>query len=325
MARLAARRRDPTLYLVNRMIALSEYSPQLPDSASLRDLQRATEAARIAGCRIYHIPQDFPEGVTADDAMWHVPVQLGADPVPAVWIGYIPLPEHYGLIYDAALRKNIRLVNSLEEFRRAEEFDRFYPLLAELTAKSVCVDEADAVACEAAANQLGYPVFVKGTVQSLKSQGIEACVAKDLSELRGIVSRVLKYRRKSLGRVIIRKLMKLRHGRLGPGGFPLGREYRVFVYRERVLALGYYWEGDDDLAELSASERTVVTDLALEVSRRLAVPYVAVDVGQLETGEWKVIEVGDAQFSGLSQAPIHVLWAGLCFPVPWVDGSTADG
>lgn len=293
------------------MIALSEYSPQLPESASLRDLQRATEAARIAGCRVYYIPQDLPEGVTADDAMWHVPVQEGREPVSAVWIGYIPLPEHYGLIYDAALRKNIRLVNSPEEYRRAEEFDRFYPLLADLTAESVCVVEADAGACETAAAQLGYPVFVKGTVQSLKSKGVEACVAKDARELQGIVSRVLKNRRKSLGRVIVRKLMKLRHGRVGPGGFPLGREYRVFVYRGQVLAMGYYWEGNDDLAGLSGLERAAVTDLALEVSRRLEVPYVAVDVGQLETGEWRVIEVGDAQFSGLSQAPIHTLWAGL--------------
>lgn len=293
------------------LLALSEFSPQLPDSASLRDLHRATEAARIAGCSIYHIPQELPEGVTADDALWHVPVQEGHEPVSAVWIGYIPLPEHYGSVYDAALRKNIRLVNAPDEFRRAEEFDRFYPLLADLTAESVCVDEADAGSCETAAAQLGYPVFVKGTVQSLKAKGLAACVAKDAAELREIVSRVLKNRRKSLGRVIIRKLMKLRHGRVGPGGFPLGREYRVFVYREQVLAMGYYWEGDDDLAGLTASEGAAVTDLALEVSRRLAVPYMAVDVGQIETGEWRVIEVGDAQFSGLSQAPIHKLWAGL--------------
>ena len=116
------------------MIVLSEASPQLPPSASASDIDRATEAARLAGWKVYHIPQEFPEGVSADDALWHVPeLDRTTD---AIWIGYIPLPPHYEEVYAAALRRNIRIVNSPEEFRRAEEFDRFYPILDELTAKS---------------------------------------------------------------------------------------------------------------------------------------------------------------------------------------------
>ena len=33
-----------------------------------------------------------------------------------------------------------------------------------------------------------------------------------------------------------------------------------------------------------------------------------VDVGQVETGDWLVIEVGDAQFAGASQTPLIPLW-----------------
>jgi hypothetical protein len=32
------------------------------------------------------------------------------------------------------------------------------------------------------------------------------------------------------------------------------------------------------------------------------------DVGQLETGEWIIIECGDAQCAGLSKIPVLELW-----------------
>jgi hypothetical protein len=51
-----------------------------------------------------------------------------------------------------------------------------------------------------------------------------------------------------------------------------------------------------------------MVDLAREAARRLEVPYVAVDVGQLEGGSWIVIETGDPQFSGVSTIPLLRLW-----------------
>jgi hypothetical protein len=49
--------------------------------------------------------------------------------------------------------------------------------------------------------------------------------------------------------------------------------------------------------------------LAVQASRRVGTPFIVVDVGQLETGEWIVIEVGDGQFAGLSQVPVLELWS----------------
>ena len=300
------------------MIALSEASPQLPDSASLRDIILATEAARFAGWQVYSIPQDLPQGVSADDAMWHIPPQPGI--VPAVWIGYIPLPSHYEQIYQAALSRNIRLLNSPDQFRRAEEFDQFYPFIADLTAESRCV--SDLAECSEAARHLGYPVFLKGTIQSNKAKGIGSCVAHDDEQLATIATTLLSSHRRSLGKVIVRKLLDLRHSRIGPGGFPFGREYRVFLHAGQVVGLGYYWEGEDELASLDPSERDQVTRLALEAFRRLEVPYLTVDIGQTRLGDWIVIEVGDGQFSGLSQIPVHQLWARLTEVVRATRGST---
>jgi hypothetical protein len=288
------------------MIVLSEASPRLSPSASLRDITAATEAARLVGCRVFAVPQE-EEGLTADDALAHVPAQ--ADETPGFWIGYIPSAERYAAIYEALRSRGIRLPNTLEEHQRAQEFDRAYPHLAGMTPESLTITELSE--CEAAVSTLGLPLFVKGAVQSRKARGWRACVAESADELRTLAAHLLELENRSRGRVIVRRLVRLRHARITPGGFPLGREYRVFVYNSFVVALGYYWEGDDPLRALSPAEETTVRALAVEAARRLRTPYIAVDIGQTEAGDWIVIETGDAQFSGLSQIPPLALWSRL--------------
>ncbi|WP_017720493.1 ATP-grasp domain-containing protein [Kamptonema formosum] len=64
----------------------------------------------------------------------------------------------------------------------------------------------------------------------------------------------------------------------------------------------------DELSQLSPAEEKDILSLALLASERLGVPYAAIDIGQLDSGEWVVIEVGDAQFAGVSQIPVLELW-----------------
>ena len=213
------------------MIVFSEFSPQLPPSASTADLRKGTEAAKLTGCQVYHIPQDFEQCETADNALAYVPVQERE--TPAVWIGYIPTPERYAAIYAAAWEKHIRLLNTPEEHLNAQEFDRIYPRLKGLTPTSIIVTSVDK--CAEAAKQLGLPVFVKGAVQSRKSRGWKACVAETEDELRLLCGHLLELDNRSRGRVVVRRLVSLRHSRTSAEGFPLGREYRVFLYQGEVL------------------------------------------------------------------------------------------
>ena len=108
------------------MLVLSEASHEPPRSASARDNQEITEAARLLGCPVYHIPADFSECETAENALWHVPEQERE--TPAVWIGFIPAAERYEAVYQEARRKRIHLLNTPEQHLTALEFDRSYPL-----------------------------------------------------------------------------------------------------------------------------------------------------------------------------------------------------
>jgi len=93
--------------------------------------------------------------------------------------------------------------------------------------------------------------------------------------------------------------------------FPLGCEYRFFLYNHRLIGLGYCWQREDELKPLAASDREGVLAIATKASRWIGAPYIALDVGQLESGEWIIIETGDPQFCGLCEIPVLELWNAL--------------
>jgi len=250
------------------MIVFSEDSEKLFPSTSARDIHASTEAAKLMGCKVYHIASDF-SGMTEEAILWHVskqePETIG------IWIGYIPTSERYQLLYRAALTKGIHLINSPEEHLRCQEFDRTYPFLEGLTPSSVVLHSADE--CAQVSKQFGFPLFVKGSVRSQKQKGWTACVAENFQELESLVEPLLASQDKSRGCVIVRKLAPLRHQ--PTTGFPLGREYRVFVFQNQVVGLGYYWEGGDPFGKLTPKEFDAINTLALEASRRLSVPFIS--------------------------------------------------
>jgi len=289
------------------MIVLSEYTDDLPASASRNDLRRAEEIARLLGLRVVHLPQQLPSGFSVDDALWTI--ERAPAPEAAIWSGYIPTPERYAEVHAALVARNVHLPNAPDQHLRAQELDRAIGALAELTPQTVVVRAEEDF--DAAADLLGFPLFLKGTVQSAKSFGAGACIARDRTQLRELGARLLRNAPRARGRVLVREFVALRHGRTHGTGLPMGREFRCFVLCGEVLGLGYYWEGSDPLASLSPEEERAVRELATEAARRIAVPYVAVDIGQLEDGRWIVIETGDGQFSGLAQIPPMLLWSGL--------------
>jgi hypothetical protein len=286
------------------LIVFSEANTE-KSSLNARELQSITEAAQLFGCRVYSIPPNFDECGNAENALAYVPEF--DKPMSCVWVGFIPSLERYQAIYNAALQKNIRLVNSPKQHRLAMEFDQFYPLLHDLTAKSLIIEDIEQLGD--VEKQLSFPVFVKGAVKSNKEQGLSAVVANNLGELYALSATILKSAYRSRGKVIAREFLKLKTVATDSKDFPISREYRAFVYKGKILAYGFYWDDYNESAKLNKDEKQAFTQLIEEVARRVDVPFLAIDVAQLESGEWKLIEIGDAQFCGLSQVPVLELWS----------------
>jgi len=110
------------------------------------------------------------------------------------------------------------------------EFERFYPLLKELTPKNVVISSIEE--CLESIKILGFSVFVKGAIQSRKRQGWESCVARNYDDLVKLTEGLLKLKYGSRGKVIVRKIVTLRHTRQALNGLPIGRKLRVFLYNQ---------------------------------------------------------------------------------------------
>ncbi|KPL90730.1 ATP-grasp domain-containing protein [Herpetosiphon geysericola] len=288
------------------LVVLSEATVQ-QHTVNARELNRITETARMLGLRVYALPPEPEQWADFEAVLAYVPVF--EQPQTGIWVGYIPKPEHYAALYHAATTRNIWLINTPEQYQTAMEFDRFYPLLDELTPLSCVITELGQLA--AAEDRLGWPIFVKGAIKSNKEQGWQACVATTSAELERLSAQLLSQPAQARGRVILRRLVQLRMLESHYQAFPLGREYRVFVYQNQVLAYGFYWDVPSEEFALNAAELASVKNLACEAARRVGTPFIAVDIGQLINGDWIVIEVGDGQFSGLSQVQALELWSQL--------------
>lgn len=271
------------------------------------DIAASTRAAVAAGFELVSLPSALMYVDEVEPALAAVPARTRA--TPAVWIGTIPDEAMYRAV-DAGLRaRGIRLVNDPEAHLDVFEFDRAYPRLADLTARTVVISAVDQVADAVA--EVGLPVFLKGALLSRKHSGWHACVATDVAQAETIAAALLRRNYLSRGRVLVRELLPLRRFTVPASEFPIGREYRVFLLRGSPLAFGYYWPFVGSWAALTPDESAAMLAVASVAARRLDTPLVAVDVGQLEDGQWRVIEVGDPQFSGLSFIDPRQLWSGL--------------
>lgn len=288
------------------MILLTESPPDLDPDKLDGDIVGQTKAALEAGFEVAFIPlgRVLQEG---DDPVHDVPHHEA--PAEALWIGHIPSRERYEAVFRGALAKNVRLLNDPETHLRITEFDRWYPRLEGLTPRSCVVRSVDEV--DAALAQVGLPAFIKGAVLSKKSFGWKAVVAESVDDARKKVENLLKMRTFSRGMAALRALVPLRKVGHSVEGFPLSREYRVFVLRGTVVGSGYYWMFGEPFGPPAGDEWARITELAREAAARLEAPWLSVDLAQTEAGEWLIIEVGDPQFSGVSHMSIQELWSTL--------------
>ena len=287
------------------LVVLSEQTSRTT-SVNAQEIKQITEIARMFGCRIFTIPQ-YSDKSQSEDTFSYVPEFTTL--IPAIWVGFIPTAQHYQTIYRLALKKNIQLINSPEQHNIAMEFDKFYPMLADITPKSVTITSISQF--EQAMNDLKFPVFVKGAVKSNKDRGWDAVTADNFDKLKVIVESSFKNAHRTRGKVIIRELAKLKSIATDPNGFPIGREYRAFVYQHEMLDYGFYWDEYDDPNPLSKEDEKAMKLLIHKSSQRVDVPFISIDVAQLQMGDWIVIEIGDGQFSGLSQISPLKLWQKL--------------
>jgi hypothetical protein len=274
-----------------------------PDDRSqfARDLRVAADAARQSDLRVIRLPFPFPQ--PRDALPDTLPGELG------VYSGPIPQHfEHYASLEREVAARGGRMVNTAVASEQASRIDLWHERLGRLTARTVIVrGESDLET----ALTLGLPLFVRGLVKSAKERGLEACLIPDADALRARAEAAW-----ARGQTIAaREYLPLRQTGEIVMGFPHAREYRFILLDRDVLSCAYYWGREDPLSTAATDDNPPVA-LAVSASQHLDARLVAVDVGQLEDGSWRVIEVGDAQHTGLVHIPPHRYWITLREQLP---------
>lgn len=289
------------------VVVLFEESIQNPTSINNQEIAKVAEVARMFGCQAYPFPSHFEEGQTAEDALKSL--THFEKPTVGIWVGFVPTLQRYNEVYKAATQKNLFLVNTPEQHQTIKEFDLYYPMLGELTPRSQIITRVED--CDLLTEEISFPLFVRGAGKSNKEQGWKACVANNKKELKTLVQKVFEYPNRARGKVVLRQLVPLRHRSIMPGDFPQGREYRVFLYKQEIIAFGYYWDEFKDEYPLTDRDIKAIHEISIKAATCVNVPFIMADIGQLESGNWIIIELGDAQFAGLSNVSILELWSKL--------------
>lgn len=207
---------------------------------------------------------------------------------------YSVLPYYHELEEDVK-KLGGQLINSHLQHQMVSDISNWYPYLSDLTPKTWFRLE------DVKDRQNGY--FCKGMVNSRKQLFNTHARAKDRKELLEVYFRLMEDSLIQHQGVCIREFVNLkRYGMNDITGCPISKEFRVLIYKNQVVARGYYWSnyseelGNPDPVEMDES------GLVSMVIKRFGdqANFWCLDVGQKENGEWIVIELGDGQMCGLS-------------------------
>lgn len=158
------------------------------------------------------------------------------------------------------------------------------------------------------------PYVLKGATNSKKQQWKTHMFAEtweDASRIEGLLRRD-----GLLGNqdIYIRRFVPLRSFGTSIGGMPITEEYRFFFYKTTELASGFYWSEHYEIAEEHGLNSSLVPkDWLNEMAETVSdhVDFFVIDVARTETGRWIVVELNDAQMSGLSMCNPESLYSNL--------------
>jgi hypothetical protein len=219
---------------------------------------------------------------------------------------------NYAAEYDEKRNMNLRLINSPAEHARASELEVWYPLIKELTPRTMVFD-ALPTAEEIEAN-FAWPVFLKGSRQTSKHNP-ELSVIPDRMHYKSVAERYLNDPILHWQKPVVREFIPLVPvtGQV-PGKVRPSLEYRSFWWHGECVGWDRYWYQIPPYESLDVADGFAVAN---QVAKRLNVPFLVVDVAKTLAGHWIAIECNDAQESGYASIPPYELWRKILALVVW--------
>jgi hypothetical protein len=234
----------------------------------------------------------------------------------AIYRGWMLTPEQYKKLYDELSHCGIELINDPQSYKHCHYLPEWLELVKEKTPKTIWItkeelgqreptnetqsQKLDDLLKEKLAPFGANPVIVKDYVKSEKHHWHDACFIPDASDHTNVLSvtaKFLQLRGTALeGGLVFRQFIKFQtlttHSK---SAMPLTKEFRLFVLDGKIIHWFNYWEEGDYQGLQPPIEQFS------ELVQRPRSRFFTMDIAQTMNGEWLVVELGDAQVSGLPE------------------------
>jgi hypothetical protein len=252
--------------------------PRLPDEHFAAEAAAACEA----GLDVALIDHDaLVHAADAEQAIARV--RGGGE---AVYRGWMMRGERYAALAEALARRDVRLVTSGAQYRRAHELPGWYPTLAAVTPPSVWTVDADRDSFDLARARLGTgPAVLRDYSKSMKHYWHEAAYIPELGDPDAAWKVASRFRQlrddEFVGGFVLRRFEQL-----------TSAEVRTWWVNGVCHLISAHPDTPDQIPPPSIDVAPFEPLIAA-----LGLPFVTVDLALRTDDVWRIIELGDAQVS----------------------------
>lgn len=273
-----------------------ELEPQTVDSC----FHDEAEAARECGLSFELVDFNAARTGNAGQIASSIATQRALEK--GVYRGWMLTPEDYQRLYGTLQSKNIRLINSPDEYLYCHWFANSYSLIKDHTPLSIWLPtEGGVPGIKTVMNALkplgSSPIIVKDFVKSRKHEWFDACFipnASDEPQVKRVVERFIELQGEDLqGGLVFREFVEFEPVGTHPkSGMPMTLEYRLFVHEGAAIAVYPYWDVE------YPPEPPPIEQFAT-VLRNIKSHFFSCDIAKTTKGRWLIVELGDGQVAGL--------------------------
>jgi len=196
-----------------------------------------------------------------------------------------------------------KLINSYHEHKYVADLSAYYLDLEGITPKTwFSLEEIDS----------DGPFVLKGETNSRKGRWATHMFAKDKARAANIFWELSNDAlfQDTKQRICIRQFENFHKYYDSINGMPITKEFRFFMYKDRILSSAYYWSDHlDNPPNASEVPGEFIQDIVNRIGN--SIKFYVIDVGQLDTGEWMVVELNSGQMAGLSENVPNILYENL--------------
>ena len=222
------------------------------------------------------------------------------------------IPRYSALPYYEELENDVEavggmLINSYNHHRYVAHLPYWYHSVSDFTPKTFFrFADADSDGT--------YPFVLKGTTNSRKNLWKTHMFASNKEEMEKVWENLLNDSMIGEQEIVFREYEKFKSYGVAIGDLPITKEFRIFMYGDKVLARGFYWASHPEVIEEHKPDTNEIPDeLINSISAAVKghINFWVMDVAQREDGVWRLVELNDGQMSGLSCVNSDELYSNL--------------